>query len=177
MHLPVSTPCARPQSLSATLRDSSRLSSQRCVSLQGIAEVRVAGPRAERRAGLAGRAARRDVRGRRCGAGGPGGVVAGRTENSLRSFLYMPYMYPISRAPTPMSPAGTSVSVPMCRKSSAMNDCERRGGHLGSLTCSRGEGKVVCAQWQPPQKPRGGACNHAGRVVAPSGEITPGRSA
>jgi len=40
--------------------------------------------------------------------------------NSLRSFLYWPNRYPISRPPTPMSPAGTSVFGPMWRHSSFM---------------------------------------------------------
>ena len=36
------------------------------------------------------------------------------------SFFIIPDMNPTSRAPTPMSPAGTSVSGPMCRASSVM---------------------------------------------------------
>ncbi len=32
---------------------------------------------------------------------------------SLANFLYIPYIYPTSLAPTPISPAGTSVSGPM----------------------------------------------------------------
>ena len=40
--------------------------------------------------------------------------------NSFRNRLYMPNMNPISRAPTPISPAGISVSGPICRKSSDM---------------------------------------------------------
>ena len=33
--------------------------------------------------------------------------------NSFRKRLYCPKKNPISRAPTPMSPAGTSVAAPM----------------------------------------------------------------
>ena len=40
--------------------------------------------------------------------------------NSLRSRLYWPKRKPISRPPTPMSPAGTSVFGPMWRNSSVM---------------------------------------------------------
>ncbi|MPM63876.1 hypothetical protein SDC9_110760 [bioreactor metagenome] len=46
--------------------------------------------------------------------------------NSRVSFLYIPNMKPTSRPPTPMSPAGTSVSGPMWRQSSSMNDCTKR---------------------------------------------------
>ncbi len=46
--------------------------------------------------------------------------------NSLRSLRYCPNRYPISRPPTPMSPAGTSVSGPMCRKSSDMKLWQKR---------------------------------------------------
>ena len=46
--------------------------------------------------------------------------------NSLASFLYMPNMKPISRPPTPISPAGTSVSAPMWRQRPCMNDWQKR---------------------------------------------------
>src|SRR5207253_7843251 len=46
--------------------------------------------------------------------------------NSLRNLLYWPNRYPISRPPTPMSPAGTSVSGPIWRNSSHMNDWQNR---------------------------------------------------
>ena len=46
--------------------------------------------------------------------------------NSLRRRLYWPNMYPISRAPTPMSPAGTSVSAPTWRVSSVMKLWQKR---------------------------------------------------
>ena len=46
--------------------------------------------------------------------------------NSLRSFLYCPKRKPISRPPTPMSPAGTSVSAPMWRNSSLMKAWQKR---------------------------------------------------
>mmetsp|Transcript_1104 Transcript_1104/g.2165 ORF Transcript_1104/g.2165 Transcript_1104/m.2165 type:complete len:222 (-) Transcript_1104:204-869(-) len=46
--------------------------------------------------------------------------------NSLRIFLYIPYMYPISRPPTLISPAGTSVFGPMWRCSSIINDWQNR---------------------------------------------------
>ena len=46
--------------------------------------------------------------------------------NSFRSLLYMPKRNPISRAPTPMSPAGTSVSGPMWRNSSHMKAWQKR---------------------------------------------------
>ena len=45
--------------------------------------------------------------------------------NSLRIFLYWPNRYPISLAPTPISPAGTSVFGPMCLWSSDMNDWQK----------------------------------------------------
>ena len=40
--------------------------------------------------------------------------------------LYCPNRKPISRPPTPMSPAGMSVNWPMCRYSSVMNDWQNR---------------------------------------------------
>jgi hypothetical protein len=40
--------------------------------------------------------------------------------------LYWPNMKPISRSPTPMSPAGTSVCSPTWRYSSVMNDWQKR---------------------------------------------------
>ena len=46
--------------------------------------------------------------------------------NSLRMRLYWPNMKPISRPPTPMSPAGTSVNWPMCRQSSVMKLWQKR---------------------------------------------------
>src|SRR5260370_8131537 len=46
--------------------------------------------------------------------------------NSFLSFLYIPKRKPISRAPTPISPAGTSVSGPICRNSSHMNAWQKR---------------------------------------------------
>ena len=42
--------------------------------------------------------------------------------NWLVMRLYWPNMKPISRPPTPISPAGTSVSAPTCRYNSVMND-------------------------------------------------------
>ena len=53
--------------------------------------------------------------------------------NSLRSLLYWPNRYPISRPPTPMSPAGTSVFGPMWRASSVMNDWQKRMTSLSLL--------------------------------------------
>ena len=44
----------------------------------------------------------------------------------LASFLYMPLRKPTSRPPTPMSPAGTSVSGPMWRKSSRTSAWQKR---------------------------------------------------
>ena len=49
------------------------------------------------------------------------------------SFLYWPNMKPISRAPTPMSPAGTSMSWPMWPDSSVMNDWQNRMISLSDL--------------------------------------------
>lgn len=46
--------------------------------------------------------------------------------NSLRIRLYWPNRNPTSRAPTPMSPAGTSVSAPMWRWSSVMKLWQKR---------------------------------------------------
>ncbi len=46
--------------------------------------------------------------------------------NSLRMRLYWPNMKPISRPPTPMSPAGMSVRSPMWRESSVMKLCVKR---------------------------------------------------
>src|SRR5579885_392482 len=46
--------------------------------------------------------------------------------NSLARRLYCPNKYPISRPPTPMSPAGTSVFGPTWRNSSVMNDWQKR---------------------------------------------------
>src|SRR5947208_10860418 len=40
--------------------------------------------------------------------------------NSLARRLYWPNRKPVSRPPTPISPAGTSVSGPICRHSSVM---------------------------------------------------------
>lgn len=40
--------------------------------------------------------------------------------NSLVIFLYIPHMKPISRPPTPISPAGTSVNYPMCLNNSCI---------------------------------------------------------
>ena len=40
----------------------------------------------------------------------------------MRSFLYIPNMKPISLPPTPISPAGTSQSCPMCRHNSIIKD-------------------------------------------------------
>src|SRR5262245_47741633 len=53
--------------------------------------------------------------------------------NSFASRLYWPKRYPISRPPTPMSPAGTSVLGPMCRNSSVMNDWQNRMTSLSDL--------------------------------------------
>ena len=46
--------------------------------------------------------------------------------NSFAKRLYWPNMYPISRPPTPMSPAGTSVSGPMWRNSSLIRLWQKR---------------------------------------------------
>src|SRR6201982_3384801 len=46
--------------------------------------------------------------------------------NSFARRLYWPKRYPISRPPTPMSPAGTSVLAPTWRNSSVMNDWQKR---------------------------------------------------
>ena len=46
--------------------------------------------------------------------------------NSLASRLYCPNRNPISRPPTPMSPAGTSVCGPICRNSSVMKLWQKR---------------------------------------------------
>src|SRR3972149_4208878 len=53
--------------------------------------------------------------------------------NSLRNFLYWPNKKPISRPPTPMSPAGTSVSGPMWRNRSLMNGWQNRMTSLSLL--------------------------------------------
>src|SRR5205814_5557812 len=53
--------------------------------------------------------------------------------NSFASRLYCPKRYPISRPPTPMSPAGTSVLGPMCRNSSVINDWQNRITSLSDL--------------------------------------------
>src|SRR5680860_1835097 len=53
--------------------------------------------------------------------------------NSLRSRLYWPKRYPISRPPTPISPAGTSVFAPMWRKSSLMKLWQKRITSLSLL--------------------------------------------
>ena len=45
----------------------------------------------------------------------------------------MPNRYPISRPPTPMSPAGTSVSGPMWRNSSLMKLWQKRMTSLSDL--------------------------------------------
>ena len=44
----------------------------------------------------------------------------------LFSFLYIPNINPISLAPTPMSPAGTSVLCPICRYSSVIKAWQKR---------------------------------------------------
>ena len=44
----------------------------------------------------------------------------------LDNLLYYPNRYPTSRPPTPISPAGTSVSGPMCLKSSVIKDWQKR---------------------------------------------------
>src|SRR5437667_9571971 len=46
--------------------------------------------------------------------------------NSFARRLYCPKRYPISRPPTPMSPAGTSVFGPTCRNNSVMKDWQDR---------------------------------------------------
>ena len=46
--------------------------------------------------------------------------------NSLRIFLYIPNRNPISRAPTPISPAGTSVFGPMCLFNSNIKAWQKR---------------------------------------------------
>src|SRR4029077_3505641 len=46
--------------------------------------------------------------------------------NSFARRLYCPKRYPISRPPTPMSQAGTSVLAPTCRNSSVINDWQKR---------------------------------------------------
>src|SRR4030042_2076017 len=46
--------------------------------------------------------------------------------NLFVSRLYCPNMKPISRPPTPMSPAGTSVCSPMIRHSSTMKLWQKR---------------------------------------------------
>ena len=53
--------------------------------------------------------------------------------NSFLSLRYWPNMKPISRPPTPMSPAGTSVSGPMWRKSSLMKAWQKRMTSLSLL--------------------------------------------
>ena len=53
--------------------------------------------------------------------------------NSLRTRLYWPNMKPISRPPTPMSPAGTSVNWPMWRHSSVMRLWQKRMTSLSLL--------------------------------------------
>src|SRR5438874_3549973 len=53
--------------------------------------------------------------------------------NSLRSLLYWPKRKPISRPPTPMSPAGTSVLAPMWRHSSVMKLWQKRITSLSLL--------------------------------------------
>src|ERR1700745_3043826 len=53
--------------------------------------------------------------------------------NSLRRRLYCPNMKPISRPPTPMSPAGTSVFGPICRESSVMKLWQNRMTSLSLL--------------------------------------------
>src|SRR5690606_17226338 len=40
--------------------------------------------------------------------------------------LYCPNKYPISRAPTPISPAGTSIKDPMCRYNSVIKLWQNR---------------------------------------------------
>src|SRR6056297_201688 len=45
---------------------------------------------------------------------------------SLASFRYMPYKNPISRPPTPMSPAGTSVSGPISFHNSNIKAWQKR---------------------------------------------------
>jgi len=53
--------------------------------------------------------------------------------NSLANRLYWPKRYPISRPPTPMSPAGTSVLGPMWRCSSVMKLWQNRMTSLSLL--------------------------------------------
>src|SRR6202165_5831043 len=53
--------------------------------------------------------------------------------NSFRRRLYWPNRKPISRPPTPISPAGTSVSGPMCRHSSVMKLWQQRITSLSLL--------------------------------------------
>src|SRR5208282_6544997 len=53
--------------------------------------------------------------------------------NSLASRLYWPNRNPISRPPTPMSPAGTSVFGPMWRQSSVMKLWQKRITSLSLL--------------------------------------------
>src|SRR5271169_6668241 len=53
--------------------------------------------------------------------------------NSFRIRLYWPNRNPISRPPTPISPAGTSVSGPMWRQSSVMKLWQKRMTSLSLL--------------------------------------------
>src|SRR3984885_3572017 len=53
--------------------------------------------------------------------------------NSLRRRLYWPNRKPISRPPTPISPAGTSVSGPMCRDNSVIKLWQKRITSLSLL--------------------------------------------
>src|SRR5690606_31523243 len=46
--------------------------------------------------------------------------------NSSFSFLYIPNIYPISRAPTPISPAGTSVFGPIYLYNSPIKAWQKR---------------------------------------------------
>src|SRR5690606_19015792 len=48
--------------------------------------------------------------------------------------LYWPNKYPISRSPTPISPAGTSVSAPICRLSSVIKLWQNRMISLSDLS-------------------------------------------
>jgi hypothetical protein len=60
-------------------------------------------------------------------AAAPVEALAGEDAGELvADRLYWPNRKPISRPPTPMSPAGTSVSGPMWRLSSVMNDWQKR---------------------------------------------------
>ena len=55
--------------------------------------------------------------------------------NSFLIFLYCPNIYPISLPPTPMSPAGTSVSGQICLCNSVMNDWQNLITSASDLSC------------------------------------------